>query len=144
MDVTIKYVPTYNIYTYLYMKFKVWKEFLWQSHFSFTRKQEFWKKLLLLYINGSFYNDFIFSPSMLIFISTNKTTERHIKVTFDHGWKCHTLSSRELPWLIPWRWLHTMVNRCGTSFRKIYHGLHGWYVLNVFKIISDSERRLKP
>ena len=138
LNVTNKYAPTYNIYTELYVKFDFWKEFLWRSHLSFTEKQEFWKKLLLLCINGGFRTNFVYFPFVLIYILTNKIRYRHTKCTFNHGGKCHTLSRRELIWLIPRRWFHARVNLCGTTISKIYHGLCGWYVLTVFNSTSDN------
>ena len=87
---------------------------------------------------GGFTTSLIYFPSVLIYILTNNITDRHRKCTFNHGGKCLALSRRELLWLIPLRWLHARVNPCGTSISKIYHRLHGWYVLTVFNITSDN------
>ena len=135
-------MPLHMIYINIYIWSWRFEKVLWWSHFSFTKKQEFWKKLLLLYIKEGFTKRFF--PSVIIYILTTNTTDRHRKCAFNHGGECRTLNRRDLLWLISRCCLNTRVNLCGYYFIKIYHGLRGWYVLTVLNSTSYNEIILKP
>ena len=51
---SVNCAPTYNTYTELFMKINICKLVFMMKSFLFHRNQEFWEKLILLYMNIGF------------------------------------------------------------------------------------------